>query len=391
MSMVHLENILQERRDIDYYDEILQLEPVRERAQLFVLTANIRKENTQEAIFHWFEEEPETRITSATSGPDESGTSLTVADASGIMPEDVLQLSLYKGGQLYVEQVLVTAKTGNTLTIVRGYGENAAVDWSNLVDSDNPLQVTNMQNLSQEGAPLGQPRSNQPIDQWNYTFIQRTVISLSKTADAARQRANPQERVRLQRHFAAEHAWGIESKLWFGERTLDTTENPRRMSRGLLNFIKTNIVDAGGSLTKEKMNEFAERIFQYGSSERFLFCSGPALSAINNMIDGQLHFEPGEDTYGVRTAYYETPHGTFRIIRAHHVLRGHTWGRAMVAVDIKAGGRNPVAYRPLTGRDTRLRLNVQNPGDDAIYDEYLTEAGLQAGQEKLHGIMLNVG
>nr|PZN61018.1 MAG: hypothetical protein DIU58_14745 [Sphaerobacter thermophilus] len=381
-----LESILQERRDIDYADDILELEPVRQRASLFVLTARIRKIETQEAVFHWFEGEPDVRITKATAGPDAGGTTLTVEDASGIKVGDVLQLSNASGGQLVVEQVLVTAKNGNTLTIVRGYGEHPPFDWSGV----GPIQVTNLGNLSKEGDSVGTPWSKQPRDVYNYTFIQRTPIELSKTADAARQRSNPQERVRLQQRAAIEHAWGIEAKLWFGERHLDTSDGTRRMSRGLVNFIQTNVLDAQGSLDKAKMNEFAERVFQYGSARKFLFCSGPALSAINNMIDGQIRFEPGERNYGVATAVYETPHGTFEIVRAHHVLRGDVWGKAMVAVDIDHDGENVIAYRYLRGRDTMLRLNIQNPGDDKIVDEYLTECGLQVGQEKLHGIMLNV-
>jgi len=35
------------------------------------------------------------------------------------------------------------------------------------------------------------------------------------------------------------------------------------------------------------------------------------------------------------------------------------------------------AYRFLTNRDTRLELDIQPPGTDAEYDQYITEMGLE--------------
>jgi hypothetical protein len=48
-----------------------------------------------------------------------------------------------------------------------------------------------------------------------------------------------------------------------------------------------------------------------------------------------------------------------------------------------------VWYRPLRGRDTKLRTNIQAPGLDGWQDEYLTEAGLEVRLEKVHGILSN--
>jgi hypothetical protein len=49
-----------------------------------------------------------------------------------------------------------------------------------------------------------------------------------------------------------------------------------------------------------------------------------------------------------------------------------------------------IAYRPLAGRDTTLKTNIQNNDVDGWMDEYLTEAGLEVRLEKTHAILKGV-
>ena len=44
-------------------------------------------------------------------------------------------------------------------------------------------------------------------------------------------------------------------------------------------------------------------------------------------------------------------------------------------------------YRPLQGRDTVLKTNIQANDEDGEKDEYITEAGLQLNLEKTHAVM----
>jgi hypothetical protein len=49
-----------------------------------------------------------------------------------------------------------------------------------------------------------------------------------------------------------------------------------------------------------------------------------------------------------------------------------------------------VERRPLRNRDTNLLTNRQNPGDDRVAAEYLTEMGWTVAQEKTHGLLTGI-
>jgi hypothetical protein len=46
-----------------------------------------------------------------------------------------------------------------------------------------------------------------------------------------------------------------------------------------------------------------------------------------------------------------------------------------------------LAYRPLSGRDTKLMTNIQAADEDGRRDQYITEAGLELRLPKAHGIL----
>jgi len=49
-----------------------------------------------------------------------------------------------------------------------------------------------------------------------------------------------------------------------------------------------------------------------------------------------------------------------------------------------------VYYRPLRGRDTKLRANIQENDRDGWKDEYMTEFGMELRLEKAHAIVKGV-
>ena len=63
--------------------------------------------------------------------------------------------------------------------------------------------------------------------------------------------------------------------------------------------------------------------------------------------------------------------------------RLQTYGKMAIALDIAN-----LKYRPL--RDTVLNTNTQAPGVDGRIDEYITEATLEVGLEKTHGVIKGV-
>ena len=81
--------------------------------------------------------------------------------------------------------------------------------------------------------------------------------------------------------------------------------------------------------------------------------------------------------------YLITPWGRLYLVH-RHALDGYfsDWG---FIVNLKA-----LKLRPLKGRDTKLRANIQENDRDGWKDEYKTEFGVEVRLEKTHGIIYGV-
>src|SRR5690606_3577156 len=147
-----------------------------------VLLKKIGKDTIQTAEFSWFEDERNARTTTYT-GTTESGshaTTIDVDDASIFRKWDVV------ADPATGEIILVTAvDTGaNTIDVYRGYGTTASAD---LTNGDTLLIIAN---AHEENARAGAMKMGQPVKKSNFVQIFRNPVTISKTADAEKQRAN---------------------------------------------------------------------------------------------------------------------------------------------------------------------------------------------------------
>src|SRR5690606_23378122 len=153
-------------------------------------------------------------------------TTLKVADASIFRQWDVVDVPLTG------EIMLVTAVNpgSGTIEVYRGYGTTAAA----ILENGETLLI--IATAHEENARAGPMKMGQPVKKHNYVQIFRNPVAISKTADAEKQRANPQERLRLQKKVGVEHMIDIEYAFWFGEPKEDLvniTDGPRRMTGGV--------------------------------------------------------------------------------------------------------------------------------------------------------------
>jgi len=133
--------------------------------------------------------------------------------------------------------------------------------------------------------------------------------------------------------------------------------------------------------TEAEFEAWLENAFAHGNTEKYLFASPAVVSMINGWAKGKLEITQGEKNYGLTILKYLSPHGTVNIIK-HDLLKGTTYGNYAIMLDLEC-----LTYRYLSNRDTKLLTDRQNPGEDAIIEEYLTECGLQMEQEKRHAVM----
>lgn len=365
-------DIDRDRRDIDVSPLISDLIP--DDAPFTVILNKARKRATDTAEFVWFEQQPgswATQINNA-AGYTATDTNLVVDDAAVFASKDVVKV-LRTGEVMFVTAVNTAA---NTITVVRGYGVTTAADLQN---DDWLLRIGN---AMEESSSAPSAKLRQPSKKRNYTQIFRTPFDASMTATVEKLKTRGSERDRLRKLKLLEHRMDIERALLFGEPKEDAA-NMRRMTGGLFYFITTNVYDAGGTLTETEFDQFAEMAFAYGRRIKYLISSPRVLTVINAFAENRLKTEVSEDTYGLRLARYITAHGDFILVPSRALEKDYAY--TAVAVDL-----DNIYYRPLDGRDTTLRANIQANDVDGWMDEYLTEAGLEVRLEQTHAILRNV-
>lgn len=374
---VYTNNLDRERRELDVSKKIAFLEP--DETPFTVILMRAKKVAATSAEIIWYEDQLGarwTQINNAT-GYNYDATSIVVDDGAIFAASDILKVP--RTG----ETMLVTGVSDNTLTVVRDFGQtrpSTNPDAYNLADDD---WVVLIGNAMKEGSTVPAEKLGQPTKKTNYCQIFRTPFSVTGTTMAETQRTSEQERTRLSRVKGKEHRIDIERAALFGEKREYISGNEiRRTMGGLLQFIQTNIYDAGGNLTETDFeNEFCEQVFKYGSSTKLLLASDRLISVINGWGREKLQLVPRDEAYGLRLARYISAHGEL-LIAKHKLLTNYYSGWGIV-VDI-----DKVEYKPL--RDTVLKRNIQPDDEDAVRDEYFTEATIKVENEKCHGIIKNV-
>lgn len=366
-------NILQDKRVVDMAKEIALLEP--NAAPLTVLLKQVegKKKEAINPKFNWIEDElaPRWDAVNYTTGYTAGATSIAVDNGAYFRAGDVIK-NATSG-----EQMLVTAVSTNTLTVTRGWGSTSA---ATAADDD---VITILSNASEEGSTSPTSKTTKEVTKTNYTQIIKTPFEVTNTEDASEMYGG-KDITYLQKKAGIEHKKDIERVFLFGEPKEDTTgSKPRRFTGGLNYFISTNRQDAGGTLTEAEFETFCRSVFRYGASKKVLLASPILISAINTWANGKLNTVPSDKTYGIDVKEYLTGHGTLLIVK--HNLLEQSYAGYGFAIDM-----DNIKIRPLRGRDTTLKTNIQAADSDTRKDQYLTETGLQVDLEKTHGILYNV-
>jgi hypothetical protein len=374
-SPIYTATIDDDRRDIDVADDIAQLVP--EATPFTIIMMQARKKASNTAKFVWYDTEPGgwwTQINHG-GGYTDSETDLVVDDATLFREKDIIKVP-------DTDEVMLVQSVNedtNTITVERGYGTTSA---DSLDDNDYMLR---MGNAMEESSVSPDPKVTQPTEYYNYTQIFRRPFTQSATSAAESLRTSMDERTRLRQEQAIEHKMDIERAILFGERKKDvaaSTNNVRRMTGGLLSYITTNVYDASSAFDEDKLEEFCEMLFQYGSDNKLLICSRRVGSNINKFARDNIRTVSGDDTYGLRLKQFESFHGDLYIVPTQTFENSYQ-GLA-IGVDM-----DNVSYRPLRTRDTTLRTNIQDDEVDGWKDEYLTEVGIEVRQEKVHAVLQN--
>lgn len=375
-------------------DEIGLLEP--NQAPLVTMLMRLKKRvPIKSPRWEWFEDDYVARW--AVNGVDTinavtTSTTVTVTDGSLFVAGDLFVIPKLAGSSAMPEVMRVTAVTGNVLTVVRNIGGTA-------LDTMLPggaLRIIG--NAFEEGAPLPVAKTTAPSKLITYTQIFRTTCKFTKTQVASQVYGAPSgDRVREHKKKLIEHKSLLNSALLFGQASENLTGGPSgqpiRTTMGLLSAIKTNLTDAGGTLTKKVFEAWSRQSFRYGAQTKMLLACPLLKSAINEWSREFLMVTPGENKYGVKVQTVETAHGTWLLVNDWMLESGvsgqNGFGNIAFSVDV-----DQLRYVYLSNngvdRDTHLTEDAEKAGADYVIDEILTEGGFAIQQEQYHSRLFNI-
>ena len=296
-------------------------------------------------------------------------TTITVSAGDGLMftTNSVLMVNSTQ------EQLLVIGVSGDNLTVVRGFGETTAQD----IPDGAVLIYLGI--AYAEGARNPVVRSAEAIETINYTQIFRTPAELTGTAEAV-DAVDLEWKLEKQEKFII-HMSEIERSFLFGDLKNDVNRQVRTL-KGVSRFIKTNVVDLGGSITSKKVADVVAATVKKNSGQKVLFASSELFTAIEDLAQNVIRVEAGTKKFGATVARWLVGGEDVEII--HDPVLDET-GHAGYGflIDMKH-----VNYCYLKGRDTMFREFAKDDYDGKR-GEYLTECTLEMGDEGTHAIIFN--
>ncbi len=275
-----------------------------------------------------------------------------------------------------VVRVIGVDTTTSLLTVTRAYmGTATAVNTTGAF-------LLNLSTAEMEGDASPEAKSTVKAARFNYVQIQKTPVHISNTAQAVRHYSGD-ERARQQRKAGEAHARRWEEICMHGRKKEDTASAfaPIRACGGLDEHITSNVLAAGGALTESEFIPWIGDSFRFsvspGRSSKFLYASRAVIASINSWGLGKLVMnDKASATYGMDIKTYVSGFGTLQVINHPLLEQGYSGIAYLVDPD-------GIIYRPL--RRTQLHVNIQDPGEDAVKDEYRTEASFQFALEMAFG------
>jgi len=330
----------------------------------------MKKKETTDPEFKWFEDEYGKRKLTGSGTIDPDGGDLTITGESQYCQVgDVILVALQK----WVFEITVIVDA-NTVTVGAEKGGATGAAASAVGD------VWIIGNANEEGSGLREIKSTTISQPYNYCQIFKTPIGITETAKNTKGWTKENDFDYQRKKKAVEHMVDIERAFLFGKRNEDTSgTHPKRFTGGILDRIATYATASVD--TEAEFESWLENAFAHGNVEKYLFAAAAIISMVNSWAKGKLQIVDKAKSYGLQIIDYISPHGIVHMIK-HPLLTGTTYGNYGMMLDMET-----LTYRYLSNRDTKLKTNVQDPGEDSQVDQYLTECGLQMEQESRHAIM----
>ncbi len=301
------QNIVGTRRG-DFASAILQVMPTGS-APLLALSAGMETKPANDTIVTWFEENHVSgRVQVSSFVTDGDGTGFVLTDASSFVVGTIL-LNDTTG-----EYVFVTAVSGNTITVTRGFAGSTAVT----VTTSHFFQRIGTGH--EEGSARPVAIANLGFPRYNYVQIFRNAWNLTGTAMAV-EYITGSIIAKNKADAANYHAEDIERSIIWGRRQISVLNSqPFRTMDGINSQITTNVSVGDANMQWSEIDLFLRNVFSRNirgkPNERIGFCGNTVLGVLNEIAirSSVVNIEPGQTQFGMNVSKWITPYGNISLL-----------------------------------------------------------------------------
>lgn len=258
-------------------------------APIFALSSGSAQFQLTSKIHYWFMKQPYSSKLIASAAANNTATSITVDKGAVVEPSSVIMNTRTN------EYMFVSAVSGNTLTVVRGFAESTAVA---VTQNDELLYLGT---AKKEGSLAPNPKYRRGVPRMNYSQIFRNGWGTTRTAEhikfitGNKVTENKEDAVSM-------HAQDIEMALLLGRKSLNQVDGSEVLSTmdGLTSIVKNNTALAAAA-TLDSIQEWMYSNFETCPegvpNERVVMTSLNVLYILNKLIR-----EAGSSYYPIGTA-----------------------------------------------------------------------------------------
>lgn len=377
---VDTEAIVADEKRIDMVNEFKLLDP--DETQFMTILGKLPSSVGKAVKVNWLEDQYFPRYTTSTAYLV-GDAAITMASGTGVY---FRAGDLLRNGRTGEMLEVTGAPTGDSVPVARAIGSVAAAA-GNLGDD-----IIIISNVSAQGASLGVSKVTTRVLGFNYEQIVRHPFSFTETEVNIDTygAGDPMNEIAKK---SVEHKRALEALCFFGARKF-TAASPssKGYMGGAVEFIATNKFASIGTLSRSVLDQKLNTIFQHGSRNKVIFAAPVPSAALSGLLaDNWVRAQPGESVYGAKVngfisgAYGDNVPVITKREWGIFSTSNNQYGSWMMVLDL-----DYIARRPLQNRDTALLRNRQNPGDDVVTHEYLTEQSLQFAVEQAHGLLTGI-
>lgn len=254
----------------------------------------LSSEDTSSKKVEWIEDELVPSSDTVNETFSDSDTTLTVDNGGYFKANDLIRI----GDELLV----VSAVSGNDLTVSRGYGDSSAAAAS------DGAKITILGTLPVEGADPVSGVNFQRVSKYNMTQIYQDELEVTRSEEKAAKYGVSSEIAYQGGKRLKEAAIKLEQNIILGSRYEDTGAKKRSMG-GLDYFITSNVDAATTSLTMTKINDQMQNSFNAGGNVSLLVVGGAQKRVINGFDADDIRFSQDENIRGAVVDFLDTDFG----------------------------------------------------------------------------------